>query len=303
MNSRLPNFLIVGTAKAGTTSMYHYLRQHPEIFMSQVKEPHYLVSECFRQPHAGPGATKYDSYVIKDFDQYSMLFDDARQEKWAGEASVAYLYLHRTAIPRIMQLPQEPYILILLRNPIDRAYSAYMHQVRDGFETLSFEEALKHEQVRIKENWLPFWYHTQFGMYYQQVKAYLDNFQHVKICLYDDFCDDSLGVTKDIFRFLNVDESFTPSFQTRFNATGKAKLGFVHALLTKPNPIKFAAKNTVKLIIGEDKKVRLGQTIKSYFLKKPEIKEETRKYLLGVFRDDILALQELIGRDLCSWLR
>jgi len=303
MENNLPNFLIVGTAKAGTTSLYNHLKQHPDVYMSPVKEPNFLIADCFRKPHSGPNAKEYDSYVIKDFDQYKNLFVNVREEKSIGEASIAYLYYYEEAISNMKKVLGQPKIIMILRNPVDRAFSTYMHQVRDGLESLSFEDALRDEDRRIKGNWLPFWYHTKFGLYHNQVKAYLENFSEVKIYLFEDLKENASELLRNCYDFLNVDSTFVPNnLGVRYNITGRAKCKLVHSLITKPNPIKSMAKTCLKMLIGEEEKVAVGQKIRGFLFKKPPMKQETRKHLIGVFGEDILALQDLINRDLSHWL-
>lgn len=304
MENKLPNFLLVGTAKAGTTSLYNYLKQHPAIYMSPAKEPHFLISDSLTFPHKGPIAGKCDASIVKDFEEYKRLFSNVKNETSIGEASTVYLYYYKEAIPNIKKLLGRPKIMMILRNPTDRAFSTYMHQVRDGFEPLSFEAVLREENRRIEENWPPLEYYTKLGFYYNQVKAYWENFSDVKIYLFEDLRENALELLRNCYNFLNVDDTFVPNnLTTRYNVTGRARNKLIHSLITKPNPIKLVAKTSLKILIGEEEKVAVGQRIKGFLLKKPTMKQETREYLIEVFREDILALQDLIDRDLSHWLK
>ncbi len=296
---KLPNFLIVGAAKAGTTSLYHYLEEHPEIFMSPLKEPKFITSNFLKFPFRGIGDDEVERKIIKDFNSYVTLFEDAKKEKAIGEASADNLYYFEQSPFFIKKFLGDVKIIIILRNPIDRAFSAYTHLVRDGREYLNFEEALQEEEKRKKENWEFIWFYKDVGFYYKQVKAYIENFSKVKIYLYEDLKDNQLELIKDIYKFLEVDDSFVPSnLRVKYNVSGVPKNKRLHYLLTKPNPIK----KIIKPFIPQRIRRNLLNKIIQKNLLKPKMKLETKLYLKELYREDILKLQELIKRDLSHWL-
>ena len=136
MKNYMPNFLIVGAAKCGTSSLHNYLNQHPDIFMPsynargmKVKEPRFLVKEIIKnRVHNG----------VWDFEEYKSLFSDVKHEKLIGESTVLYLYYYETAIKNIKHyLGNDIKIIIMLRKPVDRAFSAYLHVSRGKKENLS----------------------------------------------------------------------------------------------------------------------------------------------------------------------
>jgi len=304
MAVKLPNFLIVGAAKAGTTSLYYYLKEHPEIYMSPIKEHKFITSNFLKFPFKGIGDDLVEKNIIKNFESYQKLFLGVKNEKAIGEASADNLYYYKKSINYIKKILGEVKIIIILRNPIDRAFSAYSHLMRDNREFLTFEDALKQEENRKKKNWEFIWYYKDVGFYYNQVKAYLENFSEVKVYLYDDLKKDPLSLVQDIYRFLEVDDSFIPkSIGERFNVSGVPKNKFLHEFLTKPNPVKSAIKPLVKLILPKETRQRLLNKLLQKNLKKPEMKPETREYLKGLYREDILKLQDLIKKDLSHWLK
>jgi hypothetical protein len=294
-----PNFLIVGAQKSGTTSLYNYLKQHPQIYMSPAKEPHFFVSHFLKLPHRGIGDNVYR--VIKDLKKYEALFSDVRNEKKIGEATATYLYYYEGAISRIKTMLGNVEIVIILRNPVDRAYSGYMHLIRDDREYLSFEDSLKEETPRIANNWCSLWHYTSTGFYYKQVKAYLNKFSRVKILLFDDMQEAPLRLLKDLYNFLDVDGSFIPNdLMVRYQVTGVPKYRLVYNILRKPNFLKSA----IKPFISEEKRMNIRERIiRSFVAKRPEMNPETRRFLIGVFKEDVLALQDLINRDLTHWLK
>jgi len=151
VKNKLPNFLIVGAAKSGTTSLYHYLKQHTEIYMSSIKEPKFITSQFLTFPFKGTGDEKVEQNIIKSFREYCNLFKDVNNDKMIGEASADNLYFFKKAINIITHYLKKPKIIIILRNPIERAFSHFNQFIRDNREYLSFEEALKEEKNRKKK--------------------------------------------------------------------------------------------------------------------------------------------------------
>jgi len=304
LKNKLPNFLIVGAQKSGTTSLYNYLKQHYEVFMPErLKEPKFFVSPIFKKiNHIQPLWVKFMSNTMFEWQDYLKLFEKVQKEKAIGESSVTYLYYYETAIILIKKYLGDIKILISLRNPIDRAFSAYLHLRRNNGENLSFEEALQKENARKELNWIPLYYFTSIGFYYNQVKAYLDNFDHVKIYLYDDLKKDTLSLVKDMYKFLGVDPSFTPDVSIKYNVSGIPQNKFIHKFLKEPNILKSIVKPMAKTLIPQGERRKIIEKIKMKNLQKPQMKPETREYLKNLYREDILKLQDLIKRDLSSWL-
>ncbi|MGR3310384.1 MAG: sulfotransferase family protein, partial [Candidatus Brocadiales bacterium] len=173
---KLPNFLIVGASRSGTTSLYNYLKQHPEVYMSPVKEPRFVIGQqSTKFSYKGIGDEKSEKGVIKTIDEYKKLFENVRDEKAIGEASVINLYFYEDAIKLIKKYLGDAKIIIILRNPVERAFSQYLRLRREYRESLSFEDGLKMEEKRLKDGWLPGWHYTRRGFYYNSVKAYMEN--------------------------------------------------------------------------------------------------------------------------------
>lgn len=300
---KLPNFFLVGAAKAGTTAVHVYLYQHPEVYMSFLKEPKYLSITANKFPHNGPGDKKVDDGIIKSREEYLNLFKDARDEKVIGESSADYLYFHDTVIPLIKTISPRAKILIMLRNPVDRAYSAYRHMIMDEREDLSFEKALGSEDKRMRENYEFIWFYKDAGFYYEQVKHYIDSFgrENVMICLYDDFVVDSMAVMKDIYRFLDVEEGFTPDTDVKYNVGPTVRSeSFEEFLVKYEHPVKRVLRPVLLNTIGK----RYTEALVNYFIRRNTLsmKPKTRKILIELYRDDILKLEGLIDRDLSGWL-
>ena len=304
MKNKLPNFLIVGAQKSGTTSLYNYLKQHFEIFMpDKLKEPKFFVAPLFKKiNHDQPLWANFMDTIIFEWQDYLKLFENVQKEKAIGESSVTYLYYYETAIILIKKYLGNTKIIMSLRNPIDRAFSGYLHSRRDNRENLSFEDALKEENKRKRQKWIPLYHYISIGFYYNQVKAYLDNFDQVKICLYDDLKRDTLGLVKGMYEFLEVDTSFTPDVNIRYNVTGIPKSKFIHQFLEESNTLKSVVKPIFNVLVPQGKWLKIREKIKIKNLQKPQMKPETREYLKDLYREDILKLQDLMKRDLSIWL-
>jgi hypothetical protein len=317
MEVKLPNLLVVGTQRSGTTSLYHYLRQHPEVFMPSRKEPRFFVSSIYRNIDPGdPYCMSLRRNSIYTLEDYAKLFEDVTTERAIGEASTEYLYYYDTVIPQIKRFLGDVKIVAILRDPVDRAFSAYTHVLREQFEVLcaekpevlSFERCLELEEERRRANWAPINFFKDLGFYYKQVKAYVENFSAVKIFLYDDLTREALGLMKDAYDFLEVDPSFVPDVTVRHNISGVPKSLFFHRLvnfLTRSNALMDKAKPMARVMLPKETRARLFEdliALKVKNLAKPEMKPETREYLKNAYRDDLLRLQDLIDRDLSRWL-
>jgi hypothetical protein len=261
----VPNFIILGAAKAGTTALYHYLQQHPEIYMSPMKETNFFALKDEPLDFQGPGDGDYiNRFSITSLEEYEDQFDGRTDEKAIGEASPLYLYSRKAPLCIHEYVPHAK-LIVILRNPIDRAYSAFLHLVRDGRETTTdFHEALRQEEARIHAGWEHIWHYKHMGLYYEQLRRYYDLFDHsqIKVYLYRDFRTQAVGVLQELFGFLGVDDTFMPDTSVRHNAT-----------VSMPSH------------------------------QKPRVPLEVRLELRDIFRDDILRLQDLIDRDLSHWLK
>ena len=223
----LPNFLIVGAAKCGTTSLYEYLRHHPEVFMPTAKEPSYFV------PQVG---------VVTDWSDYLALFEGSQSYVRRGEASVSYL-MDPQAPTRIADaLGPDIRIVILLRDPATMAYSNWGHQIRRGCEALPFTEALKDEDRRLTDPgfavecpcWVSDVTYISRARYGEQVVRYLDVFGRDKVAcyLFEEFFKDGLPLFPTLCRFLGIDDSYRPD-NAAYNKAGVARSRYVRSVLTE----------------------------------------------------------------------
>lgn len=303
MKMSLPNFLIVGAAKSGTTSLYYYLKEHPQVYMAAVKEPRFFNAEIYtRLSSADPRCDLLRRGTIFTLEKYQELFQDAGQAIAIGEATATYLYDYLHVIPQIKTHLHAVKIIICLRNPVQRAFSSYNHLIRDQFENRSFEDCLDLEAERIEYNWSALHFYRAGGLYYEQVKAYLENFDQVKVYLYDDLRQNPLSVIEDMYQFLEIDPTFKPDTATQYNVSGIPKSRFVYQFLTESNLFKRMLKPVVDVILPKEQRNRLIEQLKTKSLTKSQLNPQTKAQLLASFKADILQLQTLIQRDLSHWL-
>ncbi|MBA2671856.1 MAG: sulfotransferase [Gemmatimonadetes bacterium] len=297
----LPNFLMIGAQKSGTTAIYAYLDQHPEIFMSENKEPGFFALDGLRPDFGGPGDARGERNRVRDVERYKALFRGAAGRPRAGEASNIYLYLAR-ARDRILSYIPTAKLVAVLRDPVERAYSAYRHLVRDGREPLaSFEEALAAEPARISANWHPHWHYKQRGFYYTQLKRYFDAFERDQIAVYtyDDFRANPRAVLRSIFLFLGVDPDFEPDLGMRHNVSGVPRSRLLHAMIARPSGAKDLLKRLVP--VGPRRRLHAAFMKQNIVASEPKITEETQRALRAEYSEDILELEKLLGRDLSAW--
>lgn len=297
----MPNFFIIGAAKSGTTSLYHYLSQHPQIYTSPLKEPRFFALEGERLDFRGPGDREALRSSVTDIEAYRALFDGVTDEIAIGEASPVYLYSPK-APERIRHYVPEAKFIAVLRDPAERAYSGFLHLVRDGLEPLDdFARTLEEEEVRAKRNYAPHWRYRDGGFYHAQLSRYFERFdeEQIRVYLYEDLKADPMGVLRDVFGFLGVDEGFVPDLTFRHNVSSVPKNRRLHRLLTGPNAIRAG----IRTLIPTGVRRRVTATVKSRNLRRPpQLSLEVRRQLIGAYREDILKLQVLIRRDLSSWL-
>ncbi len=299
----LPNFLIIGAPKAGTSSLYEYLKQHPQIYMSPEKEPHFFALENEKIDFRGPGDLYRHRNAVTRLEDYLQLFDQVTDEIAIGEASTTYLGSLK-APERIKQFIPQVKLIVVLRNPVDAAYASYLHLVRDGDEkTTDFYKALQKEEERIAKNWEGIWHYKQRGFYYAQLKRYFDLFnqEQIKVYLHEDYTQNPQEVLRDIFQFLNVDNLFNVDTSLRYNVSVMPQNIWLNSLLIKPNFLK----SITNTFLPKKFRQSIANNLKNWNLnqyQKPSLPLELRKNLVQEYRKDILKVQILIQKDLSLWL-
>jgi hypothetical protein len=279
----LPNFIIFGALKGGTTSLYQYLKQHPQVYMSPLKEARFFAYDE-SDPELRNKPEKL--FPIKTLDEYERLFAGVRDEKAVGEASPGYLE-SPIAAARIKECIPDAKLVVSLRNPIDRIYSLYQMAYRSGSETRSPSEALADTGY-----WL-----ERFG-YYLPLKRYFDLFdnEQIKVILFEDLKRNTIPVIQELYRFLAVDDKYIPDISVVHNPGGIPKNSALYKL-TKNRVLR-----QLGSVLPKGAKSWVSSMKNKSLQKAPPLDPEIRTELAIRFRDNTLRLQDLIQQDLSAWL-
>lgn len=304
----IPDFLIIGAGKCGTTSLDKYLKQHPEIFIPKVKEPNFYGYENTKIEDLAsePDEVKHFQGSVTNFEDYIALFEAAKPGQLKGETSNTYMY-HPDAPARIRYYNPQMKLIAILRQPSNRLYSRYLHLARENrVPTNSFEDCLDKSSIWWKRNDL-----VKEGFYYKNLSPLYKLFPtgNIRIYLYEELNDQPAKVLGDIFQFLGVDPTFQPDLTIRYNQSGIVRNRFLDKIYGQQGLVN----RTIKAILPDAvvhklrHNVTLQRTVndlRSKNLAKPKIDPELKRKLTHeVYREDIVKLQDLIGRDLSHWLK
>lgn len=283
----LPDFLVIGAAKAGTSALYQYMREHPQIFMP-AKEIRYFAYDGGEEAREREERFGKYHFEVKSLEAYQALFAAADPSLSWGE--IAPIYLESQSAPRrIRELIPDVRLIAILRNPVHRAFSGYVMQVRSGREHRPVHEAFD-----------PAAHHVQAGFYHAQIKRYLDLFprEQLMLILYEEFAHDNRATLGGIFEFLGVDTDFEPPLHQKHNVSTYPKSRMFNSLIENRltrDVLRPALPEWVRHLARRAKKSNLG--------KPPRIPQVVHAHLLDIYRDDILRLQDLTGLDLSTWLK
>jgi hypothetical protein len=291
---QLPTFLIVGVQKAGTTSIYNYLQEHPQVYMSPVKETNFLEKDW-----ENLAEDKHNKNGIITLEDYSRLFAGVKDEIAIGEASPNYLFHYKSSVPRIQKYVPDAQLIIVLRNPIERAYSDYLMHIRDAIGYRPLSEQIKYAADKS--------FIIRKGFYYTPIQFYLNHFraEKVKVLLYDDLIQDSLKFMQSMYRYIGVDESIEIDTTKKVQTAKVPKNQLINNLLRRKNPLRTLAANTLKSVMPLSARQQLRDRLMNLNYQSKQatpLSPEDRQGLINIYREDILKLQDLINRDLSAWI-
>ena len=271
--------------------MFETLDKHPGIFIPRRKECRYFSS--MPGNFVGPRPIAAND-IIRTPDEYRGLFKGAEPGQLCGDISPDYLYYYQKAIPRILgEINARIPIIIVLRNPIDRAYSNYLMKVRERREHLTFEDALDAEAERIAANWAWGWGYVDVGLYAGQVKAYLDNFERVLLLLFEEDIVTGTASGK-VLEFLNLPSAPEVPSDIHVNISGYPQNRVLHWLMTDELLVR-KIKNVVKATPLYAASKRAYRKIMEANLKKTDMAPQTRQMLRERFQDDVILLEQYTG--------
>jgi len=306
--TKWPNFLIIGAGKSGTTSVYRAIRQHPEVYMSPVKEPNFFALEGQDKIDGynedDPDGFHFYPWAVTNLEDYQQLFDGVQSERAIGESSTMYQYM--PDVPqRIKHYLPAVKLIAIFRNPADRLYSRYLHLVRENRPpTPNFEDCLVQGNLWWQKNDL-----VQEGFYYTHMHRYFELFdrKNIKIMLYDDLRKDATAFMQELFEFLEVDASFVPDMSVRYNVSGKIKNQWVDKLIGQKSIIRKSIEKLSPSLIGRMRESHFWQQIVTSLrqknLERKPLDTAIRQRLIDeVYKHEIIQFGELINRDLSHWL-
>lgn len=274
--------------------------------MCPSKEPNFFAFDGIRPEYIGPIDEKlFNSTVVFDREIYQKMFSGSKGYRAIGESSL-YIHFPRSAEVIARYVPGMRFIFVL-RNPVERAYSLYSHMVRDGHETLSFQQALEVEPERVKKNWSPPYRYFRSGLIADSLAEFMRHFSadQLYIVSYEDFRNDNFSVLRSVCEFLEVDSSFR-FFSVKTNVGGEPKSKAVHRLLYKTAGKQNILKRVLKPFLSEPRRIWMREQVDKIIganLKKSTISIQDYDGLVDRYAQDIRKTEQLTGLDLSSWTR
>ncbi len=282
-----PNFFIVGAAKSGTTSLYNYLNQHPDVYMSEVKEPHW-----FSRVEPNPEQLVYP---VASEEEYFALFEGWQGERAVGEASPSYLW--SSAAPRrIEESVPGAKIIVMLREPVGRAFSHYLGDVREGLQRLPFYDALEEDYASQRKGWGISHLYVELGLYCQQVSRYLERFgrENVLVLFFEEFVADVVSTLRVIAEFLGVDSDVVANIRywERHNPFAVPRGEVARLIFRARTPRELARRHLPQNLKNflRDLLLRRGE--------KPDLEPEALEFLRQIYAPERACLEETLGRKL-----
>jgi hypothetical protein len=297
----LPNFLVIGAYKSGTSSLQHYLRSHPEVFVPEYKEPRFFAFDTGADG-AGPSADEIDRNpmyrgAIVDIEAYRQLFAEATTESAVGEVSPEYLK-NPAAAPRIAARVPKAKLIAVLRNPVQRAFSDYLMYRRDGRETeTDFLAALQAQPQRLAAGEATGQYLVT-GHYADQLEVYYQTFDRSQILVvrHEDLVADRDGTMSTIFEFLDVDPGVSVAPEPNLNRSG---------VFTDPvSRGLYSARRRLAPLLRDVVPGSVKQRIDQRFedrLSRPTLEADAEAWLYDYYRSQVSRTAELTGLDLGGW--
>ena len=298
-----PDFFVVGAAKAGTTAVYHWLRAHPGVFLPAVKEPGYFAySGRQAAPKEGPYDPEYVRQITVDPRSYASLYEAAGSQL-TGDVSPVYL-LDENAAARIAAVRPDARIIVILRNPVDRAFSQFLHHVRDSLETcLTLEDALEKENIRMRDGWS--WGHgyATHGHYAAQVDRYLAVFPREQILFleYRDLQIAPGACWQRVCAHLGLEHSQLVQ-NDRFNATNDLTQVCARPRLARLMRHPGPTQTFLKELIPANFRSSLRRLLDGRGRPVPVLTDDTKRSLAKRYRGERRHLEEQTGLTLSHWL-
>ena len=300
MHLKLPNFIVVGFPKCGSTSLHYYLNSHPEVFMPKQKELHYFTNGILSSMQNGSGDKEVDKFNVKSFESYQGFFKGAERFKAVGDVSPSYIN-YPICINEIKErLGYNVKIIILVRDPIKRAFSNYLHLVRENREYLGFYEALKEESNRKEQGFSDFWYYTFNSMYYSKIKAYKEAFNDVMVLTTEEMKSNTREIIQSVYSFIGVNSNFMPeNLNRRYNEGGVFKRNIITKFFFQQSKLRTIIKKSIP--ITPSMKHIKHKILSMYKQETPEIDPQAEDFLINLFKEDVHKLEKNFKVNTSNW--
>lgn len=224
-----PNILLLGPSRSGTTSLFYLLRQHPEVFAPSIKEPKYFTSKLKVNPRNGPGDKLLLSTVIQNRSQYLALYDRVKNERYAIDASSDYFFYFDSIKDDLKSFfSRDTKVIVILRDPAERAYSAYMNLIRDGRCKYTFQEYEKNQGAWQHEGYDQMWLGFYGSLYSKRIRSIKEIFPNVKVLSFAKFSSNAQGVMNEVLEFLELDSMVFRDIDVKYSR-GAALSRFKHS--------------------------------------------------------------------------
>ena len=296
-----PNFLVAGVAQCGTTSLFYYLEQHPDICIPK-KETFFFIANRYQVPSDDERGRRDPKRIIASKEQYDELYSKCTETS-IGEISTCYVYYYKEAIPLIKKTLQDPKIIIIIRQPVERLISGYRHFLRMNRENLSLEKAIEEAPKRDADRWDFMWQYKKLGFYADAIEAYQKAFSNVKIILQEDLTNAPDECMKEIFQFIGVDTNFKTDTSIKYNISDPQSNNKWFKYFFSNKIFKRIFRPLIRRIISDKTKRKILHRFRKpnqEAMFKPSI--ELQNELLALYTEDIKRVEKLIHRDLQHWL-
>ena len=296
-----PTFLVVGAARCGTTGLVEGLRSHPRVFVTDPKEPHYFALHRTGAAFTAPGdAHTINRVAVTDRDAYLALYPAEHGYVALGDASVSTMYYHQESIPEIKAMNPDMKLVVMLREPVARAWSSHQYMRARGFETeADFLDAVALEEERKAAGWHHIWHYTSQSRYADQVAALLDAFprDQVGVFFFDDLESDYEGTLGRVLDFLGVpDRAGAGRDIPRVNISGRPRFAAAHTVLGWA-----VGSERVRTFVKEHTSYQFRERIRRTLLRQDVLPAAARDQLEPLFADDLVRLRAMLGQDRQQW--
>lgn len=298
-----PSFLVIGAAKSATTALHHVLSRHSQVALPSTKETNFFAFEGRAVDFRGPGdreALAASGLVrsVTTLEEYGSLFSVSGKHRAIGEICPLYLY-DEHAPDNIRRHVPEVRLVAILRNPADRAFSAYKMLAEKGRERLAFERALDEEDARIAAHWEHAWHYVRMGRYHEQLARYYERFDRsrIRVYLHEDFEQRPDDVVRSICDFIGVDPALAPRVEGRQNVSRLPRSQVVDQTL-RSDLVRAVARRFVPPQVRRT----VGGMLHRINTTEADIPPASRARIVAAVRDDVRKLEQAIDRDLSSWL-